>query len=323
MKTNQIDIREMIKDNVITLSKKQARPILAFININTNRVVTKMIDMRRFYALKTMLGAQIYPKLGALIHTYGGDAIASLNIANMLRNQADDLDGYVPAHAFSGGTHIVLACDTIFMSDYSNLGPLDTQYPKLSSKEGHLSSLAIFKGIEESRKFAIDAMKAVFPEIRTITDNSLEPMDEVKAASEFATDLTSKLFQTAANDVGEHRRSLLAVDDQIASILSRNPYYDKPDSMEPDMERINNIIEKLVFSYHDHGQPIQAPEAISMGLPVEMVTDDLCEIFDSLNALISNLSEDYSFMVDPKNNLYASIDSEFIVNREPLVQKRK
>ena len=68
-----------------------------------------------------------------LLHTVGGDINAAEKIVSMLRSAVGTQSRFrviVPDFAKSAGTLIALAADKILMSDSSELGPIDPQFPK-------------------------------------------------------------------------------------------------------------------------------------------------------------------------------------------------
>ncbi|HXG20717.1 MAG TPA: hypothetical protein VNN62_16785 [Methylomirabilota bacterium] len=73
--------------------------------------------------------------LDLILHTPGGLALASLQIARALRDHKGKVTAFVPHYAMSGGTLIALAADEIVMCTHSVLGPVDPQlgqYPAAS-----------------------------------------------------------------------------------------------------------------------------------------------------------------------------------------------
>lgn len=62
-----------------------------------------------------------------ILHTPGGLAIATLQIAAALRRHAGPVTALVPHLAMSGGTLIALAADRIVMAPDAMLGPIDPQ----------------------------------------------------------------------------------------------------------------------------------------------------------------------------------------------------
>lgn len=62
-----------------------------------------------------------------ILHTPGGLAIATLQIAAALRRHKGPVTAFVPYIAMSGGTLIALAADAIVMAPHAMLGPIDPQ----------------------------------------------------------------------------------------------------------------------------------------------------------------------------------------------------
>ncbi len=73
--------------------------------------------------------------LDIVLHTPGGLVLASLQIAQAVRQHKGKVTVFVPHYAMSGGTLIALAADEIVMSPHAVLGPVDPQlgqYPAAS-----------------------------------------------------------------------------------------------------------------------------------------------------------------------------------------------
>ncbi|MDW7998553.1 MAG: ATP-dependent Clp protease proteolytic subunit, partial [Thermodesulfovibrio sp.] len=62
-----------------------------------------------------------------VVHTPGGLAIASTQIARALSKHKGKVTVFVPHYAMSGGTLIALSADEIVMCEHAVLGPLDPQ----------------------------------------------------------------------------------------------------------------------------------------------------------------------------------------------------
>ncbi len=69
-------------------------------------------------------------KLCVILETDGGYIEVTERIANTFRKHYRRVDFFVPSHAFSAGTVLVLSGDAIHMDYYSNLGPIDPQVEK-------------------------------------------------------------------------------------------------------------------------------------------------------------------------------------------------
>lgn len=70
-----------------------------------------------------------------ILHTPGGLALPSLQIARALSKHPGTVTAFVPHYAMSGGTLIALAADQIVMCEHAVMGPIDPQiedYPAAS-----------------------------------------------------------------------------------------------------------------------------------------------------------------------------------------------
>ncbi len=65
------------------------------------------------------------PALDLLLHTNGGDPVAGYRIAQVIRSLCKKLDVLVPEKAYSAGTLMSFAGDTIRLGDYAGLSPID------------------------------------------------------------------------------------------------------------------------------------------------------------------------------------------------------
>ena len=99
-------------------------PVLRYIDVNDSEEVLRAIQL-------TDAGLP----LDIILHTPGGLALASLQIARALRGHKGKVTAFVPHYAMSGGTLIALAAGEIVMCEHSVLGPVDPQigqYPAAS-----------------------------------------------------------------------------------------------------------------------------------------------------------------------------------------------
>lgn len=70
-----------------------------------------------------------------ILHTPGGLALPSLQIARALSKHPGKVTAFIPHYAMSGGTLIALAADQIVMCEHAVMGPIDPQiedYPAAS-----------------------------------------------------------------------------------------------------------------------------------------------------------------------------------------------
>jgi hypothetical protein len=70
------------------------------------------------------------PRLSLILETNGGYIEVAQRIADTLRHHYSVVDFFIPDHAMSAGTVLVMSGDSIYMDYYSVLGPIDPQLPK-------------------------------------------------------------------------------------------------------------------------------------------------------------------------------------------------
>jgi len=91
-------------------------PLLRYIDVNDSEEVLRAIHM-----------TDPAVPLDLVLHTPGGLALASLQIAHAIHKHKGKVTVFVPHYAMSGGTLIALAAKEIVMSEDAVLGPVDPQ----------------------------------------------------------------------------------------------------------------------------------------------------------------------------------------------------
>lgn len=115
------DMEERWGSKVLTMiHKKEAislfgLPVYQFIDIEDAEEI-----------LRGIRGAGSRP-VDVVLHTPGGQLLASIQIARALKNHEARTRAIVPHYAMSGGTIIALACDEILMDPGAVIGPIDPQ----------------------------------------------------------------------------------------------------------------------------------------------------------------------------------------------------
>jgi len=299
---------DSFKDSILELTKKSKKPVVAFININHERVAEHSISDKHLAQIRALLAHRTFEELELVIHSNGGDAHAAGQIAHLLRSSSNSLKGYVPFTVYSGGTMITMACDEIVMGSYSTIGPLDTQMYLASTKD-RSSSLEIFKGLDEMRRFSIETFDMIFPKIREISKDNLELIDEIKLASEIAIDISSKLIQKPTpREVGLKKRSLEMCEDYLRRILKANNHFSYDESTNSGSNLGEEVRKRLIYSFNDHRYPISREEAIEMGLPVIEATEEEERLFDTISYDILHGEGDIIFFYDPKSKRVTTPD---------------
>jgi ClpP class serine protease len=130
-------IEQMRKSRVILLIHRQETmsllgfPVFRYIDVNDSEEVLRAIHM-----------TDPEVPIDIILHTPGGLAVASMQIARALHKHKGKVTAFVPHYAMSGGTLIALAADEIVMSEYAVLGPVDPQL-------GQYPAASILKAVEQ------------------------------------------------------------------------------------------------------------------------------------------------------------------------------
>lgn len=66
-------------------------------------------------------------RIDLIIHTYGGSMVSSDIIIKNLLDYTGTINVYIPHHAFSAGTRLMLLGDNIYMNSYALASPIDPQ----------------------------------------------------------------------------------------------------------------------------------------------------------------------------------------------------
>jgi ClpP class serine protease len=134
-------------------------PIVRYIDVNDSEEVLRAIQMTD----------EDIP-LDIVLHTPGGLALASLQIAAAIRGHKAKVTVFVPHYAMSGGTLISLAANEIVMSRHAVLGPIDPQL-------GRLPAASLLKVIEQKSIDEID------DETLALADVGRKSIEQLKKAA--------------------------------------------------------------------------------------------------------------------------------------------
>jgi ClpP class serine protease len=140
-------------------------PLMRYIDIQDSEEVIRAI-------------LQTDPKtpIDLILHTPGGLALPSLQIARALSRHSGSVTAFVPHYAMSGGTLIALAAGKIVMSEHAVLGPIDPQvggYPAASITRA--VALKEAKDIEDDTLILADQAEMAVNQLRRAVITILEP----------------------------------------------------------------------------------------------------------------------------------------------------
>jgi ClpP class serine protease len=141
---------------VITLIHRQeiisllGIPIARYIDIDDSEEV-----------LRAIRSAQKNVPIDIILHTPGGLALASTQIAMALKSHPAKKTVIIPHYAMSGGTLIAFAADEIVMDPHAALGPVD---PQLGDQTGVYPATSLLKVVQKKKIDEIDDKTLVYAE---------------------------------------------------------------------------------------------------------------------------------------------------------------
>jgi hypothetical protein len=211
-----------------------------------------------------------YPKsppeatINVILDSTGGPLDSAFRTVLFLSRYAERLNVYVPRKAKSASTLIAVGANTIYMSPFSELGPLDTQIRDPRNPTDYISALDCYQSVDYVREFGFSTLSQALKQLAAVTQGKLLLTDSLNAAAQFAIgSITPMLSQTRSLDFGAWGRSLKMGERYAHVLLSR--------SAEIDQLKVEKIASRLVYGYTHHMFPIDIIEAREMGLkPQEM-----------------------------------------------------
>jgi hypothetical protein len=182
----------------------------------------------------------------------GGNGLASLRIANLLRCKCKKLIVLVPMRAESAATMLALAADEIHLAPHANLSPVDTSIQHSLCPVNQSNDQASVGQDELSRIVALWRKESKSEAVNPYAElwRYIHPL--VIGAVDRANSLSLKLCET-----------LLA-------------YHMKDKALR------KKIATALTGAYPAHDYPILFPEAKEIGIPVKKMEQDLENILASL-----------------------------------------
>src|SRR2546421_9199868 len=179
--------------------------------------------------------------LDIVLHTPGGLVLASLQIAQAVRQHKGKVTVFVPHFAMSGGTLIALAADAIVMSPHAVLGPVDPQlgqYPAASLLRA-VSRKPVAE-VDDQTLILADVAEKAMVQLRESARELLTRSQPSEKANELA-DLLSTGTWThdfpITVDVAR-RLGLKVSSDMPAEILQLMSLYPQPVRRQPSVEYI-------------------------------------------------------------------------------------
>ncbi len=220
--------------------------------------------------------------INVILDSTGGPLDSAFKTVLYLSRYAKDINVYVPRKAKSASTLIAVGANAIFMSPFSELGPLDTQISDPRNPTDYMSALDCYQSVDYVRDFGFGTLSQALKHLAAVTQGKITLIDSVNAATQFAIgSITPMLTQTKSLDFGAWGRSL-KIGERYAQVLLA-----RVEPLEP--ARTEKIARRLVYGYTHHLFPIDIIEARDMGLnPQEMSIEQYQSAVEIVNACDNN-----------------------------------
>jgi hypothetical protein len=173
------------------------------------------------------------------------------------------------------------------MGKSAELGPLDTQIPDPREPGESISALDEFKALEFLRQYALETLDLT---IRLILRRSHLRVDEaISQAIKLVSVVITPLYeQVDPINFGESKRILEIGEEYGRRVMSRYPQPSGHSGNEE--ERIDEILNKLIWGYPSHSFVIDYKEAQQLGLNVKLMDptlENMCQsVVDSVEECI-------------------------------------
>lgn len=240
--------RDERKKRIENLSGLVGFPIISYITCTRRGAEAQMnADAVRYiydHAVDASKGKKL-PKLGLLIHSYGGDPGTSWRIMSLLREYAEEVVVLVPYQAFSAATLVALGADTVLMHPMAALGPTDPSIINpLNPKDANGNLIPV--SVED----VLSYIALVKEDVRINHEDEL-----VQAFNK----LVDQVHPLALGNVKRSHSQGKLIARKLLKL--RN---DKSDE-----HKINEIAENLTSKLFYHGHPINREEARTLDLHIE------------------------------------------------------
>jgi len=129
-----------------------------------------------------------------VIHSPGGELLAGMQIAKMLKNWKGKVSVVVPYYAMSAGTLIALSADEIYANEATTFGPIDPQIPVNPEKQKFASAVDILKSCNNSQRLKLE--EKVLCEVSKKSVNQVKEFLEKEILKDKPERTKEKIIQT-------------------------------------------------------------------------------------------------------------------------------
>jgi len=220
-------------------------------------------------------------RMDVLLDHFGGDVGGAYQLVNFLRRRCKTLRVFIPDYAKSASTLLPLGADEFWMSDASEIGPLDAQIPDPRDPDNYISALDEFRAVDYLRTHSFEILNEFSKMLGRTT--SLGTKERLQLSIQYTTQLMAPLYSNVdpIHFGGSHRSVDVSIE-YGRRVMSRFAYRNWS------QKRIMDLLKKLAWDYPSHPFVIDFAEAQELGLRAKMLDGELNdlahEMLDGLGA---------------------------------------
>jgi hypothetical protein len=197
--------------------------------------------------------AQPDRRIAVLLDSKGGALDSAFRTMLYLSRFASSVDVYVPRCAKSASTLVAVGADTLYMSPFAELGPLDAQINDPRNPAERISALDCYQTVDHVNAFKKASFNNMLGHLITLTKTRIPYVELIKIACDYASaNAVPMLDQVNTLDYGTWGRNLKIGEMYATILLRRNPKLSA---------RADLIATELVYKYTHHPFPIDIDEA--------------------------------------------------------------
>jgi hypothetical protein len=214
--------------------------------------------------------------------TLGGEANPAYRIARLFQQMSTHFVMLIPSYCKSAGTIVALGANELWMSVFSELGPLDVQLAKYDEIGERRSGLTMHSALESIKEQTFEMFSDAMMEIKQRSRFRVR----FRTAADLATNLTIGLFSNVYSQldpvaIGEDHRDLRVALEYGQRLASHS------DNLKP------GAVSDLVHKYPSHDFVIDEDEAKKLFNNVNVPPREFYELLELLGvAGMKPLTED-------------------------------
>ncbi len=235
-----------------------------------------------------------------VLTTYGGDPHAAYRISRALQQSYKKFICMVDGYCKSAGTIIVIGAQSLILSEYGEIGPIDVQLSKKDELEDYQSGLTVLTSLTALQEKAYLNLEYFIQQIEQSSDGRIK----WRTAAEIAARITGSLYgpiyrQIDPLQVGEAVRAMSIASEYAKRLLKAGRNLKGAVALD-----------QLVSKYPDHGFVIDWAEIETMFLNVRKPSEAETDLINAMGSVCKIPHEDTATIAFLDDELKEGTDDE-------------